>query len=137
LEFEPASLRAAVAEQPPWIDRYVDFVHRIRGSASTARDLLQTAELALFEALPGGKAHMAEAFGHLFTREHRSLLLAALRMMRDIAGDILADRLEGGVRDLDWDRSAPIVPDRRQSPTAAELPRAAIAAETPRTQRRD
>jgi hypothetical protein len=137
VEFQHASLRAVVAEQPLWIDRYVDFVHRLRASASSARDLLQTAELALFEALPGGKAHRADAFGQLFTREHRSLLLAAVKMMRDIAGNTLADRLEGGIRDLDWDRTAPIIPDRRRSAAVAEPPRAAIAAETPRTQSRD
>lgn len=136
VEFEPASLRSLVGEQPDWLDRYIDFIHRLRSSVEAARDLLQTAELAVFDALVGGTAFQAEAFGHLFTREHRSLLLAAARMLSDAAGEPVAERLSG-LGDLDWDRASPTVPDRRQSRSAASNTAAGLANETSRAQPRD
>lgn len=134
LNLEPESLRALVAEQPVWIDRYVDFVHRLRSSPAAARDLLQSAELAVFDGLVGGKGFTADAFAHLFTREHRSLLFAGVRMLEDIAGKGVADRL-ADLRDLDWDRTPPAVPDRRQSAVEQE-PLAELASETSRAQPR-
>jgi hypothetical protein len=131
LNIEPESLRALVGEEPPWLDRYVDFVHRLRGAPAVARDLLQTAELSVFEGAVGGKAISADAFAQLFTREHRSLLFAAVRMLEDIAGKLVVEPL-GALRDLDWERTPPLVPDRRQSPTEQKNS-AELATETSRS----
>jgi hypothetical protein len=83
------------------------------------RDLLQTAELGVFEALVGGDAWQAPAFDHLFTPEHRNLLTVALRLLSDILGEPLADRL-GGLSQLLFDRAAPMVPDRRVPPESRD-----------------
>lgn len=85
----------------------------------------------VFEGAVGGKAISAEAFAHLFTREHRSLLLAAVRMLEDIAGKLVVEPL-GVLRDLDWERTPPAVPDRRQSATAQNTS-SELATETSRT----
>lgn len=71
------SLRDLVAQPPPWIERYVDLVKLMRANPSVASTLLQTAELACFDALCGDHAYEAKAFDHLFTREHEYLLVAA------------------------------------------------------------
>ncbi|WP_460849270.1 hypothetical protein [Nocardioides ultimimeridianus] len=102
------SLRDAVTTAPTWVPRYVDLVERLRANPGVARQLLQTAELALFDALLGGTAYLAPAFDHLFTAEHRYLLNVARRCLRDIAGESISDavgpalasmfRLAGGLK---------------------------------------
>lgn len=78
-----------------------------------ARSLPQTTELACFDAFLGGTAHRASAFDHLFTAEHRQLMRVAVRALRGILGQDLADRVARGLADISFDRSAPAVPDRR------------------------
>ncbi|GAA2964005.1 hypothetical protein ACFPN0_00365 [Kitasatospora cinereorecta] len=51
------------------------------------------------------------AFDHLFTPEHRYLLVTAIKVLRDIIGDQLADAI-GEFGDLDFLRAAPTIPDR-------------------------
>jgi hypothetical protein len=131
LPFEPTSLRKLVAEPPAWIDRYVDLVHRLRSSPTRSRDLFQTVELGVFEALVGGVAFKAEAFARLFTKEHRSLVSAAIRMLDEIVGKAVGDRL-GALLDLDWSRTVPDIPDKRQDGDGDELT-AELAEESPRT----
>lgn len=110
------SLRGLVAEPPEWTDRYLAFVQRLRMNPQVARDLLQTAELACFDALLGDTAYTSRAFDHLFTPEHRHLLMAAVRSLADIAGAHLPEAL-AGIDDLQFDRAAPALPDRTAPPT--------------------
>lgn len=72
----------------------MDFVARLRANPVVARELLQTAELACFEAILGGSAWKAPAFAHLFTAEHRGLLLVSLRCLRQVGGEQVALPLE-------------------------------------------
>jgi len=109
------SLAATVTAPPAWAPRYVDLAERLRANPGVGRQMLQTAELAAFEALVGGKAHLAPAFDHLFTAEHRYLLNVALRCLGDIAGGALADALAPTL-DLDFTRGGPIRGDRDVAP---------------------
>jgi hypothetical protein len=109
------SLRQLVAAPPIWVSRYIDLVQRMRANPAVARQIPQTIELACFDALIGGAAFHAPAFSHLFTPEHRSLLLACIYLLGDIAGTHLADALIP-IGDLDFNRSAPSLPDRTAHP---------------------
>ncbi|BBX94142.1 hypothetical protein H5U98_22785 [Mycolicibacterium boenickei] len=94
IRIDVPSLRDAIAQPPPYIDDYMDFVARLRANPVVARELLQTAELACFEAILGGSAWKAPAFAHLFTAEHRGLLLVSLRCLRQVGGEQVALPLE-------------------------------------------
>lgn len=111
LSVEPVSLRGLVASPPEWVPRYVDLVQKFRANPSTARELLQTADLACFEALVGGREYEAKAFDHLFTLEHRYLLNVAWRCLEEIAGRASADALSAVFR-LDFDRGPRAGSDR-------------------------
>ena len=116
------SLRQLVAEPPAWISRYIDLAQRMRANPAIAREIPRTIELACFDALLGDAAFEAPAFSHLFTPEHRSLLLACIRALEDIAGAQIADTL-APIGDLDFDRSAPSLPDRTaHSPSSPDTP---------------
>ena len=97
------SLKAAVASPPAWVPRYVDLVVKLRANPSVARQMLQTAELAFFEALVGGSAHRVPAFDHLFTQDHRYMLNLANRLLADVAGTAVAEALSPAL-DLDFTR---------------------------------
>jgi hypothetical protein len=122
-----ASLKSVVSEPPAWLDRYIDLVTKLRVNPAIARDLVQTAELACFDARCGDHAYAEAAFDHLFTAEHRYLLVTATKVLRDIVGDQLADTI-GEFDDLDFRRAAPAVPDRSAGP--AEHSSAALAEES-------
>ncbi len=109
------SLLNLVATPPPWVPRYTDLVEKLRANGSTARQMLQTVELAVFEAAVGGTAHEAPAFDHLFTPQHRYLLNASRRCLADIAGEALADTLSPAL-DLDFDRGGTQPVDRSAPP---------------------
>src|SRR5260370_32745858 len=79
-----ASLKELVNDPPVWVPRYVDLAERLRANPSVASTLMQTAELACFDALCGDNTYTANAFDHLFTREHQSLLVAAVKCLQDI-----------------------------------------------------
>lgn len=113
------SLREVVAQSPDWVDRYLELVQRLRANPLIARDLPQTVELACFDALLGDSAYKSRAFDHLFTAEHRHLVLAAVRSLGDIASSQLADAL-AAIGDLNFNRSAPALPDRTSPERAAE-----------------
>lgn len=119
------SLRAIVASPPVWIDRYLSLVQRLRSTPAIAAQILQTVELACFDALLGGTAYHASAFDHLFTPEHRSLLSACARMLREIVTDSTGDALNG-LAGLDFNRSAPLLPDRAAAPKSDGQPQAAL-----------
>lgn len=108
-------LRDIVSEPPRWIPRYVDFVEALRANAQIGRELLQTAELACFEALVGGHAHEFQSFDHLFTVEHRQLLRLAMRLLEDVASEQMTQALNG-LKSIDFERIPPVVPDRRSAP---------------------
>jgi hypothetical protein len=111
-EVEVPSLRSLVAEPPTdLLDHYLALVKRLRSNPTIARDLLQTAELACFDALVGDDSWLAPAFDHLFTSEHGNLLAVAHQALANICGPAIADALEPLSR-ISFDRSAPTVPDR-------------------------
>lgn len=97
------SLREVVTRPPEWVPHYLDLVQKLRAKPAVAREILQTAELACFEALLGGRAHLADAFDHLFTGEHRYLLHVAIRCLESIAGPAIADPVRP-ILNLDFDR---------------------------------
>jgi hypothetical protein len=97
------SLREVVTRPPAWVPLYLDLALRLRANPAIAREILQTAELACFEALLGGQAHLAAAFDHLFSAEHRYLLNVAIRCLGAIAGSATADPVRP-ILDLDFDR---------------------------------
>jgi hypothetical protein len=105
------SLRQLVANPPAWAGRYLDLTQRMRVNPAIARQIPQTIELVCFDALLGDVAFQSPAFDHLFTAEHRSLLLACVRVLADIAGTQIADSLTP-IGDLNFTRSAPSLPDR-------------------------
>jgi hypothetical protein len=113
------SLRTLVSEPPGWLPRYLDLLLELRGNPAIGRDLLQTAELACFDAIVGDSNYLSTAFDHLFTAEHRQLLRVAVRTLREIIGLSLADSLGSEMAKVQFDRQAPAVPDRRGVPTAA------------------
>ncbi|MEV8609624.1 hypothetical protein AB0383_17125 [Amycolatopsis sp. NPDC051373] len=121
-----ASLKSIVTEPPAWLDRYIDLVTKLRTNPAIARDLVQTAELACFDARCGDHAYTEPAFDRLFTPEHRYLLVTAIKVLRDIVGDQLADTI-GEFDDLDFRRTAPIIPNR--SAVQAEPASSALAHE--------
>ncbi len=100
---ELPSLLAVVTRPPQWVPHYLDLVQKLRANPTVGRDILQTAELACFEALLGGSAHLAGAFDHLFTAEHRHLLNVAIRCLEAIAGAGTADPVRP-ILALDFDR---------------------------------
>jgi hypothetical protein len=106
------SIRAEVAAVPKWLDRFIDLVERLRSRPEIARALPQTAELALFDALIGGRAWSARAFDGLFTLEHRQLLLVTLDAFAEIVPSI-APSLED-IRGLAFDRTPHVIADRRE-----------------------
>jgi hypothetical protein len=118
-ESSVVKLRELVSEPPAWVDRYVDLTQRMRANPFVAGSLIQTAELACFDALYGDTAYKAKAFDHLFTREHQHLLAAAIKCLREIIGSQLTDTIQP-VDDLDFDRTAPSLPDRTGYSTAAD-----------------
>jgi hypothetical protein len=125
---EIASLQKLVGEPPGWVGRYLDLVEAFRSNPAVASELPQTVELACFEGLVGDQRHGASAFDHLFTPEHRYLIIAALACIREVVGSQLAGRLEG-IRELDFGRSAPTLPDRtagQNKPTDVELAQGAL-----------
>jgi hypothetical protein len=114
IRIDMPSLRATVAAPPAYLDDYLDLVTRLRANPVIARDLLQTAELACFEALLDSKAWQSPAFAHLFTTEHKGLLLVALRCLQRIAGPRVADPLEA-LKALAFLHGGSGVPDRRSA----------------------
>ena len=115
-------LREIVEQPPDWIPRYLDFVDALRSNVRVASELAQTAELAVFEGLVGGTAHLFTAFDHLFTAEHRQLLRLAVLALEEVAGPLVT----AGLRDLPskarFDRIPQVIPDRRGAPTSSSLP---------------
>lgn len=109
------SLKDAVTKPPDWVPRYVDFVEKLRANPAVSRQMLQTTELAVFEALVGGNAHESPAFDHLFTQEHRYMLNVAHRCLADIAGAGIGDAVAAAL-DLDFGRGASPRADRDANP---------------------
>ena len=110
------SLKESIVRPLPYLDDYIDLVERLRTNPTIARDLLQTTELTCFEVLLGGEAWMSPAFGHLFTAEHKGLLLVAMRCLKRIAGDQVAGYL-AQIQDLKVFPGQIGVPDRSAAPT--------------------
>lgn len=113
------SLRDSVATPPAYLGDYVDLVERLRDNPQISRDLLQTAELVCFDALLDDQNWQAPAFSHLFTAEHRGLLLVALRCLARVAGAQASAPLRE-LSDLPFNGPASGVPDRHQSPPVGD-----------------
>ncbi|WP_141216156.1 MULTISPECIES: hypothetical protein [Nocardiaceae] len=109
------SLRELVMEPPAFVEGYLDFVDRLRADPVVARDLLQTIELACFEGLLGGDAWKQPAFDHLFTPSHRTMVLAASRVVHQVCGQLVSHPL-GKLSSLDFSRNAPALPNRHERP---------------------
>lgn len=103
VQVDNPSLREVVIRPPEWVPRYLDLTQKLRANPAVSREILQSAELACFEALLGGQAHLADAFDHLFTAEHRYLLNVAIRCLEAIAGPTTADAVRP-ILQLDFDR---------------------------------
>ena len=114
-ELKYPSLRDVVASAPKWLARFLDLADRCRNRAAVARQLPQTADLALYDALVGGTAWKAAAFDHLFTPQHRQLMLVCLDVLSSAAPQ-LAERLDD-LRTLPFDRVPAAVPDRHAAPS--------------------
>lgn len=112
IRLDVPSLRDAIATPPDYLDDYLDLVVRLRSKPMVSSELLQTAELVCFEALLGGTAWKAPAFEHLFTPEHKGLLLVALRCVRRIGGNLVADPIQALV-DLPFRSGMSAMPDRQ------------------------
>jgi hypothetical protein len=113
------SLRETIAAGPTYLDDYIDFVQRLRDNPQVARDMLQTAELVCFDALLGDTAWKAPAFAHLFTPEHRGLLLVAMRSLTRIAGSQVVEALRA-LPELPFNSRYGQVPDRH-SPSGTQI----------------
>jgi hypothetical protein len=118
LELSYPSLREAVASPPSWLGRFYDIAERYRRRPTLTRQLPQTADLVLYDALPGGRAWQAPAFDHLFTPQHRQVLLVALDAL-DAAAPHLAARL-ARIPELPFNRSPAAVPDRLSIPPGGD-----------------
>ncbi|GAA1959380.1 hypothetical protein [Catenulispora subtropica] len=116
IERQVPSLRQAIAQAPAWLPRFVDLAERLRRRTPVARQLPQTVDLVVFDALYDGDAWSASSFDHLFGREHRQLLTVALECLAS-ALPALAGTLDP-VTELPFDRV----------PTAALRDRTAHAA---------
>lgn len=117
LQVSVPSLVDAVATPPTWVPFYVDLVEKLRANPATARQMLQTVELAVFEGLVGGTAHEAPAFDHLFGSQHHYLLNVATRCLSEIAGASIADALQPALA-LNFRRGSLSNVDRDQPPTS-------------------
>lgn len=115
------SLRESIVRPLPYLDDYVDLVERLRANPTIARDLLQTAEMACFDVLLGGEAWKSPAFGHLFTAEHKGLLLVSLRCLSRVAGTQVAGYLSE-LQHLKVFAGQVGVPDRSAAPQRAPGP---------------
>lgn len=124
------SLREVVTRPPEWVPRYLDLVQKLRANPAVAREILQTAELSCFEALLGGRAHLADAFDNLFTAEHRYLLNVTIRCLEAIAGPATADAVRPALEldfariDVRADRTAAV--STGQEPAQVERARATV-----------
>lgn len=114
LELRYPSLREVVAFTPSWLPRFMDLAERCRRRATIATELLQACDLVLYDVLAGGATWHAAAFDHLFTPQHRQLLLVCLDLFT-LAAPHLARRVEG-IRDIPFDRAPAAVPDRQGPP---------------------
>jgi len=113
IRVEVPSLRDAIASPPPYLDYYLNFVERLRENPQVANGLLQTAELTCFDALLGDDAWRSDSFSHLFTTEHKGLLLVGLKFLETIAGRQVTNPLRA-IHDIPFRGSAGKVPDRRE-----------------------
>ncbi len=113
IDYPLPSLNEAVAVPPKRVlAHYIDLVERLRANTAVARDMLQSVELACFDALVGDEAWTAVAFDHLFTPEHKQLLMYGVAVLDAVCGAGVAVHLKG-LGALPFDRSSPGLPDRR------------------------
>ncbi len=109
------SVRSAISQTPGWMVNFMDLSERLRRRTPIARQLPQTIDLAVFDALLGGDTWRAPAFDHLFSLEHRQALTIALTCI-DRAVPALAPYLAPAL-DLPFKRAGP-----RRSATKTPTP---------------
>lgn len=105
------SVVSELLKEPEWIDRLLDAIERYRARPEVARGLPQTADLVGYDALLGGDAWTAPSFDHLFTVEHKQLVVVTTQLLRTIIGPTLLDPLIR-IQDLRFDRSPSPAPER-------------------------
>ncbi|MEU3956092.1 hypothetical protein AB0F45_27835 [Streptomyces achromogenes] len=98
------SVRVAISQTPPWLGMFMDLAERLRRRTPIARQLPQTIDLAVFDALLGGEAWRSPAFDHLFAREHRQMLTVAMDCLTKAVPALASHLLS--LQDLPFDRSA-------------------------------
>jgi hypothetical protein len=118
INIDVPSLRDTVATPPPYLSDYLDFVERLRSNPQVSKDLLQTAELVCFDTLLGDENWAAAAFAHLFTPEHRSLLLVALRCLGRVAGETVSGYLHR-ISEVPFIGLGSKTPDRYSTPSSS------------------
>lgn len=99
---------------PQWLERYCDLALRLRRRPHLSRQLPQTADLLLYDALAGDQNWKVSAFDHLFTVEHRQLILVAFDLLSAISPS-LGDYI-GKIQDVPFNRVPPVPADRSQPP---------------------
>lgn len=112
-ETDTISIRELLMETPMWIDRFMDLASRCRVRPDIGRTLPQVVQLTCFDALTRDINWKAPAFDHLFTLEHRQLLVVALDTLEEIIGADI-EVLEN-LRKVPFDRKPPIIPDRDEA----------------------
>ncbi len=100
-----------IVREPPWMDRLIDAVERFRARGNIARTLPLTVDLVAFDGLLGDVNWQAPAFDHLFTIEHKQLVLVSLRLLEHIVGPALIEPLKA-VETFAFNRVPAAVPDR-------------------------
>jgi hypothetical protein len=98
------SVRDAMSQTPAWLVNFMDLAERLRRRSPIARQLPQTIDLAVFDALLGGDAWKASAFDHLFAREHRQALGIAMDCLLKAVPELTKHLLP--LKDLPFDRAA-------------------------------
>lgn len=112
------SIQKILAEATPWIDKFMDLAFRCRARPDLSRDLPQVVQLSCFDALTRDINWQAPAFDHLFTPEHRQLLIIALNTLEEIIGtdiDVLYN-----LKLIPFERNVELLRDRDQTYDSAE-----------------
>ncbi|WP_127938007.1 hypothetical protein [Nonomuraea polychroma] len=107
VEHYTPSLREHVTFTPDWLTRFYDLSERLWHRPDLARELPQTVDLICYDALLGNSNWKSQAFSHLFSLEHRQLLVVAVDTLRAAAPE-LASYLSG-ILDISFNM-APVPP---------------------------
>lgn len=94
----------------PWIDRFMDLAFRCRARPDLGRNLPRVIQIACFDALFRDINWKAPAFDHLFTPEHRQLVIVTLNTLEEIIGSNI--EVLHNLRRLPFERNVESIKDR-------------------------